>query len=197
MTEQPWDDAPAHYKSTDAEVIAQWDDTQRRYREWHEAKDAWAEQFPNHDTASFQQSDRLWLGGLRGDESPGPCWRRAVRVDIDVWVPDKRTKAGKALAAEIDAMTVTHMKDIPGMPDMAMVGNRWYHPGLFVYDGTAYVNWSCSFAEVEADPTRGWSRIEFDASKWERIKRSEFYAAQELDNEAKQIARHLTESQAS
>lgn len=185
ITEKPWDDAPANYKSTDAEVLGKWDDTQRRYREWHAAKDAWGEQFPNHDVTALQQSERVWVVGLRGDESPGSAWRKAVRANIAVWVPDKRTKAGKALAKEIDALAVTHMKDVPGMPDMAMVENRWCTPGLFVHEGVAYVHWSCSFAVVEADPSRGWSKTEFDPSKWERIMRSELYAAQEADQAEK------------
>lgn len=188
MTGQPWDDAPANYKSTDPDVLAAWDDTQRRFQEWREAKSAWAQQFPDHEALAVQGSDSVSVVGLQGDETPGPAWRQTTRANIELWVPDKRTKAGKAIAQQLDALSVDHMKDIPGMPDMAMSGNHWHSPGLFVYDGVAYVHWSCTFAEVE-DSTRGWSRTAFDASKWERIKRSELYAAQEADEADKQASK--------
>jgi hypothetical protein len=184
MSEGPWDDAPAHYKSTDAEVLGAWDAAQQGFRDFRAAKDEWAKGYPQHEPFALQSSDRLWLVGLLWSSdvgSPGEGWRRAQRSDIWGWVPDKRTKIGKALAASIAAIKAEHVKDIAGMPGLAVVGNRFCHPGLFVYEGVAYVNWSISFAEVESSR---WSKEGVDESKWTRIKRSEFYAAQEASKEA-------------
>lgn len=181
--ERPWEDAPAHYKSTDAEVLAAWEAAQQGFRDFDKARDEWAAGFPDHEPFVLRSPDAVFLVGLhheRDGESPGEGWRLTNhRTGYACWVPDKRTKLGKELAATIKTLRAKHVEKIPGMPMLTIVENHFYSPGVIVHEATAYVNWTSSFAEVEREG-------KVDETRWERIKRSEFYAAKEaLDDERK------------
>lgn len=85
-------------------------------------------------------------------------------------LPDKRLKAGKAAAADIDALNAGAPKSlishVEGMPHRAMRGSHVGSPGAFRHNGAVYVHWSVMPEGV-------------DGAIWDELKLSEFYAAQE------------------
>jgi hypothetical protein len=124
---------------------------------------------------------RIWrwpsyrIAYFEGDDAP-EGWRRNKRGRI---VPDKRTRAGKQIAAEIEAIHKSPLGTLagrlPGMPEHTISGDRWLSPGIFLHDGAVYVHW-------EARPVSNARTSEFDevdTAIWSELKLSEFYAAKE------------------
>ena len=188
MSEVP-DTQKAVYRSTHPEVLAAWDDTQQRHRELAEKVKALRAEFPNHPPMVYRYSDRAQFSHLSfhedmpsigNDFGPPPepeGWRikKEGRSTYLGWVPDKRTKAGKAMAARLAEIKVTGMGHFPGMPTTVLEGNHWYSHGSVVHDGVAYAHWGCSFADVESS---NWSRG-LDTDMWQRCRMSEFWMAKE------------------
>jgi len=113
------------------------------------------------------------------DEFPPSGWR--LNQSREYAVPDKRTRAGKQIAAALTA--VKHPGDpslkLPGMPaDVCTPGGFISHGARLLEDRSVlYVTWridpaGCreSFSSPSAD---------IDASLWERAPLSEYYAAVE------------------
>lgn len=157
----------AFYSSTAPEVLSSWEDTQRRYREYHAAAGEFFGRWPNHKGIQSRFSDCVYAAGLHGDESPGEGWRRGKNGD---WYPDKRLKAGKALAKELDALKVKGLGHLPGMPSLRFADGVMATHSAQEIDGVMWVTWSIDADEIEKDD-------QFDGSLWERAKASAYHLA--------------------
>ena len=178
------------YRSSHPDVLAAWADTQTRFREWHAKVSEWRADYPEHHAAQQDWTGSLSIVGLIGDTSPGPGWRH--KRGQNVWVPDQRTKAGKALAERIAALKADKIGDLPGMPDTASSskstptgGYGLCHPGMFEHDGTVWVSWNATHKDVAES---GWSTRQLDMTIWEQAPLSAFYAATEDADRAKVVA---------
>ena len=160
----------AIYRSAAPSVVEAWEDTQRRYKEWHSAVGAWGDAYKHDGILITDHGDRKWVIGLRGDDAPGPEWRWSKQADC--WVPDKRTKAGKAVDATLESLRVDKLGHVPGMPARVVGPGRMYQSGFEYIDGVLWVTWGCSAEEVE-------SQAKFDGNLWERAKASAYYLAVE------------------
>lgn len=161
------------YRSTHPEVLGAWEEQNARHVAWHDAVKEFRSEYPDHKPCAVNWGDAKHLLGLTGAESPGPVWR--FMKARDCWVPDKRTKAGKALAARIDALRVTGLGSFPGMPhEIWEHAPEWYSHGLQVIAGVVWVTWSekLTYEKVEATKT-------FDPAYWERARGSEYLRAVE------------------
>ncbi len=114
-------------------------------------------------------------------EKPPAGWRMLSEFAV----PDKRLKAGKAIAAALKA--VKHPGDplnrIPGMPADVMAGGGFQTPGVRMLDGALYVIWrtdpaTCSTSFMSKS-------TEIDADLWERVPLSVYYAAVEAHDASK------------
>jgi hypothetical protein len=123
-------------------------------------------------------------------EQPPHGWRMGAQYAV----PDKRTKAGKQVAAALDA--VKH----PGDPRMALIGmppdvstpGGFTSPGTrFLEDGAAfYVTWRVDPATCRESFTRGTFQIDRDL--WEPVLLSEYYAAVEAAGAAEKAERRAS-----
>lgn len=106
------------FRSTHPDVRAADAENRQRLEAWRAAVYAWAGQYPDHHPVqiTFGGGADRFIRGLRGTASPGEGWRLSKR---DGWVADKRTKAGRAIAQTLEPLQVSHLKRLPGMPDMA------------------------------------------------------------------------------
>lgn len=160
------------YTTDDPAVMAKWDDDQRRYREWVEAAENWASEWPDHKVNTMRSTwadGVYWVDGLRGSGPPSEMWRRSKGA----WVPRRTLKAARPLVAAMEALRVSGIGVLPGMPRGLFIGISSLTHGIDVIDGRIYVTWGKPAAEqIEATG-------EFDPSIWRRVKLSEFYAAKE------------------
>lgn len=162
------------FTTDDVDIIAKWEADQERHREWHAAVGEWAKQYPEHKAVLLTSGGARWLSGLSG-EWPGALWRSHPRYSH--WIPRNRSKAEKALHAEVAALKVEKLGDLAGMPtDIWSRMPHFYTHGVKTYGGRIYVTWSCPADAVEESK-------EFDGSRWRRCPLSEFYAAQEAAGE--------------
>lgn len=162
------------FTTDDPDILAKWDDDQRRYREWHAAVGEWAERYPNHKAVTLRGGNGASLSGLEGP-CPGPLWRRHPRYGH--WIPRKRTKEEKALHAEVAALAVSELGDVEGMPkDVWSQMPHWYSHGTVTYAGRLFVTWPCDAEHIEASDT-------YDASRWRRCRLSEYHTAKEAHEE--------------
>lgn len=170
----------ACYRSTHPDVLAAWDDSQRRYRETHESIRAICERF---DAQAMVSSGSTYaLAGIVTSDGEPPeggtaLWRRDRRVGA--WVPLRKTKEGEALGKEFDACSARNLGVVPGLPlyvrDKAEMF-RFRGAQVFGDGGAVWACWMhCDHEDVVDDKT--WGSL--DESMWQQAKRSEFYAAQE------------------
>jgi hypothetical protein len=123
------------------------------------------------------------------DEFAPEGWR--LNKSREFAVPDKRTKAGKQIAAALAA--VKHPgnpgDDLPGMPADVLVGGGFQTPAIrLLEDRTAlYVAWRTDPAGCR-ESFRSRS-VAIDRDLWERAKLSDYYAAVEA-YEASAEAQH-------
>ena len=170
------------YKSSDPSIVAAWE-------EWLAARTAIPAQWqafvdevaPGY---SFLAYSRGGMVGLKpADDGKVPeHWRVEHWRTTDVLLPDRRSKVGKALAKRLDEMPQIPSCALPGMPtevwehDGTSGGMRIRGFGAFAYDGAVYVSWECV---VEDNPKAEILGDKLDRSKWQPLKLSEYYAAQE------------------
>lgn len=111
-------------------------------------------------------------------ERPPRGWRVAESDDGHAFIPDRRTVAGRHAASKLTGAAPPRdpRLDLPGMPSRHWEGNHMLHPALQVLEGDTvlYVSWS------EAPVS------EIDLAIWEPVRLSEFYAAVEADDAAKE-----------
>lgn len=149
--------------------------------EWQTRVAEFMQGFPDH-TALWSYFGLLdgHVAGLKGSEAPGEGWRHNKR---SVWVPDKRTAQGKALAAQIESLRY-RLPQIPGMPDMADYKGRWHHPGIWRDGDVVWSWWSCPVEPVRAG---GWSRTDLDETVWTVQPLSAYYLAKEADEARERV----------
>lgn len=114
----------------------------------------------------------------RGDDVPDG-WR--VDSKTRLLKPDKRTKEGKALAAELKRLSLPRPV-IPGMPGDCWGEGYVYAPAFFEHDGTVWAGWGCGPDRLTGDggDMRGPT---VDPSLWTLAKLSEWHAAREAVEE--------------
>lgn len=175
------DDERTVFRSSAPEVVDAWENAQRLYREWHAAVGVFGERFPDHVLLQRRGpgGGSVYFAGLRGDTSPGDGWRHLK--DQDCWLPDKRYKAGKALAVEADKLRVDRLGRLPGMPDLIRDDGALCSPGIVQFEGVVYVMWGCPASAVKAG---GWSSNILDESLWEPCPLSAYYLAIEAKEAA-------------
>lgn len=172
------------YRSTHP-AVQEWEhDRARRKQEADEAVCAFLRELDTHDAANplvevqtHTWGPSWWLAGVHGKEAPGPLWREA---EPGLWVPNRRTKAGKELGARVEGISFK-WKRAPGMPRSLSVPagqgtNRMIWPVVELLGGGYWCAWKVSAAQVEASSS-------FDPALWERGKLSEYWAAKEAEME--------------
>lgn len=169
----------ACYRSNHADVMTVWEDSQRRYREAHDAIHAFVEKFGG-EALVFRGSDYR-LAAIRRDEVPegGEALWRFDRKAWG-WVPRRSSKAGKALAAEFDACGARSLGQVPGLPryvDVKGGPNPFQMQGAALFSHGGYVWASWQVVDHEDVLASGWGKL--DEGLWEQVKRSELEAARE------------------
>ncbi|MFB4306919.1 hypothetical protein [Actinomadura sp. GTD37] len=116
-----------------------------------------------------------WIVGItpRDDiELPLRGWRRTRFDARDVFVPDRRTRGGKLIAAQMSGCKPPAEPHIglPGMPAEVedYDHNRIHTPGLKEMDGAVWVTWKVAPAEEQV-------RLDM----WARVPLSVYHAARE------------------
>ncbi|MFI7449578.1 hypothetical protein ACIBQX_18925 [Nonomuraea sp. NPDC049714] len=159
------------YRTTNADVLKRWHETAK-------AREAWGEQMKAFLAEHGFGKRQVWtinitgyIAGIEHDDGDVPeGWRidRYGRL-----VPRRSTKAGKAIAAKLDALRQPDPRaSLPGMPGECLVSLALLTCGLRVIDDALFATWSQPIPE---------ERVDLDI--WERIKLSEYYAAIEADDE--------------
>lgn len=168
-------DTPTIYRSTHPDVLTAWSEVQVEWDAFHDHLRALKDQHPDNQV-KYSTDRRVQFVGLGGETDPGDGWRADGRLGL--WVPDKRTTAGKQLAAGFDEIALTDPRArVPGMPSIVFHVPHWYSPGYTYGETVLWVKWGCSYHEVEGDG--GFSATKFDGALWERGLASEYYAALE------------------
>lgn len=160
------------FRSTHPEVRAADAENRRRYQQWRADVETWASQYPAHHPVqiTFGGGADRHIRGLTGETELGEGWRISKGGD---WVPDKRTKAGRAIAKALEPLSVSGLKRLPGMPDMAFAMQS---PGVYDLQGATWVAWSCPAGEVAKG---GWSNVDLDLTMWTEMPLRAFYLAVE------------------
>lgn len=164
---------PVVYRSNWPEVIDAWEKGIVERREWSVSLDAFATEYGRKPMVvkGFGGEHPAGLQPADGDElNPPEGWRLDARHGV--LVPDKRRKAGKALAETIKALGVSGKPSLPGMPTETFAPGRFLSPGMQRVGNHVYVRWS-------AEPDPGPSD-----DVWERCPLSTYYAAVELASES-------------
>jgi hypothetical protein len=178
------------YRSRDPEVVQGWKDAGDAI---HAYVDETKRVLANHGAGGYQdyRHGGGWsIGRFSGllipqDEFPPPGWRMADAAQMRA-VPDKRTKAGKAVTATLEA--VKHPGDplfkLVGMPPDIAGGPGFITPSVRLLEDRAalYVAWRENPEGRESFFGKG-SAIDF--GKWERVKLSEYYTEVERADAAK------------
>lgn len=121
-----------------------------------------------------------------GGQEPPSGWRRTVKNDQAVLVPDKRRAYGKHIARQLDecAPPAGPQTRLPGMPGDHLGRGRLFMPGLREMQGAVWVTWGCAVPENEADgPGAAHQATAVDLGVWERVRLSAFYAAIEQQDD--------------
>lgn len=165
------------FRSSHPDVLAAWADSVSRRQAWTEAVGRFVKENPDHKGLETSWATRLAFVGLRGEEKPGPEWRYVSERDF--WVPDKRTKAGKALSQQCDELAIFGLWNLPGMPTELMIDNhRLLSPGGFeAADGTIWLHWGCSAERVGTGSPLGGSDLNLEI--WESAPLSAYHLALE------------------
>ena len=166
--------ADAAYRSSAAQVLADWDAYQAKVSEISEKRRAMGDRFGRRLMVStgwghssrvvgFEVLDGEEDGLVVGDNGEiripkkGPPYNTAT--------PNLRRKAGKDLHAELQRLYLDG-PEFAGMPSFMMVGFHMLSPALFKHDGAVWARW--------AEPVEN-----IDAALWESVPLSTYYAAKE------------------
>jgi hypothetical protein len=170
---------PFVYRSHAAKVVDAWKAAQDGLHEYVRATDDVLERAGLGDYQVYRGNHRWHPWSFAGlaipeGEKPPKGWR----MNAEYAVPDKRTKAGKEIAAALAA--VKHpgapFHKVPGMPNDVCYPGGFTSPGArLLEDGNAlYVSWRIDPAgcrESFSSPT-----TEIDDALWHRVPLSEYYA---------------------
>lgn len=160
------------YRSGDDAVLDWWQDAEGTMREFYAAAREFAARYDrNPHMLHGWGSSLVGLDPTDADyDSPPDGWRlhRGTERQGDWLTPIRRSNAGKALYAEIEAIRTK------GDPRHKLPGWKWEmfraEPGLFLHDGYVWMH---------TGTTDG-----VDVDVWEPVRLSEFYAAREAKDEA-------------
>jgi hypothetical protein len=175
---------PYVYRSRDPQVVGAWKDACAAIEAYVKATGAVLDGAGLGAYKVYRNTRGLRPGHFAGlaipqDEFPPEGWR----MRAEYAVPDKRTKAGKAVDAALDA--VKHPGDplyrLIGMPPDILTGaGNFSTPAVrLLEDGTTlYTAWRTDPAGCRESFMAG--KFEIDRSLWEPVKLSEYYAAIEV-----------------
>jgi hypothetical protein len=178
------------YVSRKLEVLKAWDDAGNAIQSYLDQTRAVLAAAGVGEYGTYRSTSAWHPGKFAGlaipdGEKPPAGWRMLREYAV----PDKRLKAGKHIAAALDA--IHHPGDpmnwIPGMPADVMTDGGFQTPAVRILDdGTAlYVAWrtdpaSCSESFMSAS-------TEIDAALWERVPLSVYYTAVEAHDAAETV----------
>ena len=185
---------PQYAKSTDPEVIATIEANKARLREFGELARAFQERHAvdndpedEGDTFVWSHGDDRGLAGVisRGKPEDGQWKPHGSRPNV--WEPYKNNP----LRREFNSIRCKG--EIPkGLSEFYVTGFDRRHgstimhtPQTFVHDGVAYMGLG---GAPLADQTAGWGDGEFDETVWTEMLGSEFHAALDAYNEAREEA---------
>lgn len=171
--------AVSAFSSNDGAVLEAWEAAQEDVQQWNERAKAMKEKYDGYkllvQQSAWDQGRRVV--GLGGNLADNPGGFRLK--DTHYWVPDMRTKLGKAAQRELEDLEL-QAPDLPGMPKAVMVGHTLYKPGYDLFDGELWVSWGCSEEAVFASD---WSTTTVDPLVWTSRKLSEYYQKKEAVDE--------------
>lgn len=162
------------YKTTDAAVLASWDDYMAASEDVRQRRAELAERFGRNvmvNRSSFGHGTRI-VGFERIDsdedgDTPHDGLLRVKKHDRTV-TPNIRRKAGKELAEELATLS-SPVLDLPGMPSWHLSdtdrGMATFAPALWRHEGAIYALWGTGDAPVKGN--------------WDAIPLSAYYAAKE------------------
>ncbi len=181
---------PIVYRTTDPKMV-------QLHEAWMAAREAFSADLVavaddvdpdgrGREMLAVQLRDRAQALGLKPDDAdrnPNRSprgWRHEFVLRHRVLVPIRRSKAGKEMAARIEALNHPDAT-ILGMPRDSWVestsGYAIHRPSIGLMGGVVYVKWH---GDVDLAEDRTMSDGEgVDTSMWERCPLSEFYAAVE------------------
>lgn len=171
------------FRTKDREIVAEYRCYEKEMQEQHDRMLAFRERHNCGDRLDMYTwpNGRFSHFGFKKDKRRKPPeladgWRVDAQERI---VPDKRTKAGKALAEEIKAVEAGRPTNIRsrlrGMPMRASQSNHFYEAGVFFHNGAVYVHWGCPVEALDGE----WGGDPLDSTTWKQLKLSEFHAAKE------------------
>lgn len=176
------------FRSEHPDVLGWWAELQAGEDQFREKAKALQEQYPGHGVLvigkGFAGRRVTGLGHHEDDskKSPGELWRQEWRGSICYgWVPNRRTRAGKDLAAELAEIERPDLP-MPGMTSTLIHDGHWYSPGAGLLDGAVWATWGC---EYELITDSSWSKNSLDLNLWSRSKLSAYHLAREAADEAK------------
>lgn len=167
----------ACYRSTHPDVLAAWDDSQRRYQETHVRICAFADKYGGE--ALVVRGGDYRLAGLQSPDVPAggdALWRRDRKHGG--WVPLRKTKAGKDIAKEFDACSARDLGLVPGLPRYVQDTSQMFSLKGAQLFGDGEAVWA-GWMTVDHDDVAKSSYGTLDEAMWSPVKRSEFYAARE------------------
>jgi hypothetical protein len=183
---------PVVYRSRDPEVVQAWINATGSIDTYVQQTQRVLDAYGLAGYQAYRHSSG-WSPGrfsglaIPGGEKPPAGWRMNGRFAV----PDKRVKAGKQVAAALDA--VKHPGDpllkLTGMlPDAESGRGGFSSPGVRLMEDRAavYVTWS--FNPEGRNSFLGARDAAIDFTLWERVKLSEYYAEAERTNEAEEAA---------
>lgn len=158
------------YRTTNADVLKRWHDTNAAVTEWATTLETALEEMGVGGRMTFYDQISGRVIGVAAQAGPTPeGWRRDRSHDRIV--PARSTKPGKAIGARLDGLRRPEVRELPGMPKHARPGLLTV--GLELIGGAVYAEWSRPISEDEVDLT-----------VWERVKLSEFFRV--LEEQAEQ-----------
>lgn len=175
----------AVYRATDPAIMASVEAWKAQWAEWKRSVMKFA---TTHSESSapvvntYADGARHLVGlSYEPDLSIPDGWRVTDRGGMTYSVPNRRSKAGKALGAEMDSLALRAFHP-DGMPSAVFVENHWFSPGVEELSGTIYLTWALVLEEC-SDDEQGFSKQSYDPSRWERVKLSEYHAMKEAKEE--------------
>jgi hypothetical protein len=180
----------AVYRSSAPEVTRAWDDALRALDDYRVATTDALEAARVGGYPVYRHAGHWSFGRVSGiqvaDGADVPEGWRIVR-DTDRAMPDKRTKAGRAIwqALEDIELPGNPLSRLPGMPADLLTGLRLISPSVRLIGDALYAVWAADPAGNTGDLRRSGQPCEVDLNLWERVKLSEYYAVIEaLEAEA-------------
>jgi hypothetical protein len=167
------------YRTTNPDAVAAWHSAAAAREKWGEQMKAFlAEHGFGDRTVYVSHSGRvLGVEYIDGEDVPDG-WRVDRRTGY--LMPALAKRAGKLIDARLAELVQPDPRDaMPGMPKTLFVSLAMLTCGLELIDGVLFATWSRAIPEDQVD-----------ATVWEPVKLSAYYAAVEARDEAEAVASH-------